>query len=366
MGAETAGWKWTWSDEFDGGQVDASVWGYETGYVRNNEDQYYSNRLENSRTDNGHLLIQALRDNWSGHAYTSASRTTRGKKSWRYGRFEIRARIDIRLGSWPAWWWLPDAGGWPKGGEIDMMEFYRGKCLFNVMDGNQKWTSITREAADLGGSRWSEAFHVWTMEWDSTRIDLSLDGKLINHYAVSLADGSGPDGANPFRRAGYMILNQALGGDNGGDPTGTSFPVEMRVDWLRVHEWTTGPSHGLQVMDGAGSGVYLDGTKASITAAFPPVGQVFNGWVVETGSAAALADAASSSTLVTMPASDVMVRATYRSGSTSISAGGNPVFRRSGPTTKRHSAYSADGKKIPSPPRSGTRKVSISQIDIFN
>ena len=57
-----AGWKFAWSDEFDGPAVDSSVWGYETGYVRNQEVQYYSRRTENSRIVDGKLLIEALRD----------------------------------------------------------------------------------------------------------------------------------------------------------------------------------------------------------------------------------------------------------------------------------------------------------------
>lgn len=104
---------------------------------KQNEAQYYSTRIENSRIDNGHALIDARKDNWNGHTYTSASRTTKGKKTFLYGRFSLRAKIDVRSGSWPAWWWLPETGGWPIGGEIDMMEYYQWKLLFNVMDGSK-------------------------------------------------------------------------------------------------------------------------------------------------------------------------------------------------------------------------------------
>ncbi|MEO7426542.1 MAG: family 16 glycosylhydrolase [Fibrobacteria bacterium] len=322
--AGAAGWKLAWSEEFNAQAVDASVWGFENGYLRNNEAQYYSNRSENSRSDGGTLLIRALRDDWNGHAYTSASRTTRGRKSWQYGRFEIRAKIDVRAGSWPAWWWLPDAGGWPRGGEIDMMEFYQSKCLFNVMDGNQKWTSPTRSLSSLGGARWAEAFHVWTMEWDSTRIDLSLDGTLINHYPLAQADGTGPNGSNPFRHPGYMILNQAIGGDNGGNPAATEFPVDLRVDWVRIHAWTQGPSHTLTVTEGTGGGEYLEGTEASVTAHMPPAGQVFDKWVLVSGSVV-LDDASAASARLTMPATDIGVKATYKAGSVAILPGRSRV-----------------------------------------
>jgi beta-glucanase (GH16 family) len=310
--ALVGGWKFSWSDEFSGPAIDTSVWGYESGYsIRNQELENYTNRPENSRIDNGNLLIQALRDNWNGHEYSSASRRTMKKKSWLYGKFEMRAQIDIRLGSWPAWWWLPNIGGWPKGGEIDMMEFYQGKCLFNVMDGNGKWQSPTRTVASLGGSRWADNFHVWTWEWDSTRIDLSLDGVLINHYPVANADGTGPGGANPFRQPGYMLVNQAIGGINGGDPSGTAFPINYRIDWIRVHSWSNDTAYSLLVNGGVGSGPYLPGTRASITALTPPVGQVFDKWVISSG-APAIDSMNAASAVLTMPAGDVSVTAAYK------------------------------------------------------
>ena len=221
-----------WSDEFDvDGLPDSKNWGYEKGCsVRNNELQYYAEaREENSRVEDGFLIIEARKESMNGCNYTSANLRTMGKRSFKYGLFEIRAKIDIRKGSWPAWWWLPNSGGWPRGGEIDMMEFYSGKCLFNVMDGNQRWTSKTKTV----DGKWAEEFHVWTWEWDSLKIDLWLDGVLMNHYPVANADGTGPGGENPFRRPGYMLVNQAIGGNNGGDPSGTTFPVQYIVDYVR-------------------------------------------------------------------------------------------------------------------------------------
>jgi beta-glucanase (GH16 family) len=320
--AADAGWKLAWSEEFDGPAIDASVWGFETGYVRNQELQYYANRAENSRIDGGRLLIEARRDGWNGHAYTSASLTTRGRKSWRYGRFEMRARIDARPGSWPAWWWLPDAGGWPKGGEIDMMEAYRGECLFNVMDGNGNWSSPARTVAALGGDRWAGGFHTWAMEWDSARIDLFLDGALMNHYPLAQAEGTGPGGSNPFRHPGYLIVNQAIGGTQGGDPSATEFPVLFRVDWIRVHAWTRGPAHELTVQGGAGSGTYAEGALASVSAGLPPPGQVFDHWAVIEGGAE-LEDAEAEDTRLLMGPADARVAAVFKPGVIALRATGS-------------------------------------------
>ena len=310
--ALTGGWQFSWSDEFNGPAIDTSVWGYESGYsIRNQELENYTNRPENSRIDNGNLLIQALRDNWNGHEYSSASRRTMNRKSWLYGKFEMRAQIDVRQGSWPAWWWLPNTGGWPKGGEIDMMEFYQGKCLFNVMDGNGKWQSPTRTVSSLGGSLWADNFHVWTWEWDSTKIDLSLDGTMINHYSLLSADGTGPNGVNPFRRPGYMLINQAIGGTNGGDPSGTAFPVNYRIDWIRVHTWSDATAYTLTVNGGVGGGPYVPGTSASITALMPASGQLFDKWVIVSGDPA-IDDLSAASATLTMPSADATVTATYK------------------------------------------------------
>jgi beta-glucanase (GH16 family) len=228
-----------WSDEFDvDGLPNSANWGYEEGCsVRNKELQNYMKaRIENSHIENGVLTIEARKETKGSCNYTSANLVSNGKRSFKYGLFEMRAKIDIRSGSWPAWWWLPNSGGWPKGGEIDMMEFYQGKGLLNVMDGNQKWTSKTQAVSSLGGSAWADTFHIWTWEWDSTKIDLWLDGKLMNHYLLSNADGTGPNGENPFRRPGYMLVNQAIGGNNGGDPSGTTFPIKYQVDYIRCFQ----------------------------------------------------------------------------------------------------------------------------------
>ena len=305
------GWKLAWSDEFNGTAIDKNNWLFDTGYIRNNELQYYTERAENARIDKGNLLIQARKDNWGGHAYTSASLKTRWMKSWKYGRFELRAKIDIRLGSWPAFWWMADSTLWPKSGEIDMMEFYRGQLLFNVMDGNGKWYSPRKQVADLGGDRWAKEFHTWTMEWDSLRIDLSLDGVLINHFPMQQADGTGTGKSNPFRHYGYVVLNQAIGGNQGGDPSGTAFPVELRVDYIRVHDWAPGTGRTLTVTGGGGSGTYVAGAPASLSAGLAPAGQVFDRWVVTSGTATVENPTAPETRLV-MPAGNVAVKATYK------------------------------------------------------
>jgi beta-glucanase (GH16 family) len=133
---------------------------------------------------------------------------------------------------------LGTGGEWPDGGEIDMMEFYRGVLLANVAWGSGRrweptWDSV-RTPIDTLGPGWSEQFHVWRMDWDREAIRLYVDDRLLNETALS--DTVNPAGVNPFHAPQYMLLNLAVGGTNGGDPSQTAFPARVEVDYVRVFE----------------------------------------------------------------------------------------------------------------------------------
>jgi len=248
------GWKLVWHDEFNkNGAPDPANWDYERGFVRNDELQWY--QPENAFCTNGLLVIEARREHqpnpqfipgsrdWRTSRewmeYTSASLTSHRLREFKHGRFELRARIDTRLGSWPAFWTLGATPGihWPACGEIDIMEFYTGTVLANFgygLDRKTKWFAVRKPITELGGEAWSREFHIWAMEWDERKIDLLLDGQLMNHLDLATADNA--DGGNPFHRPVYFILNQAIGGNCGGDPSPTKFPVRFEVDWVRVYQ----------------------------------------------------------------------------------------------------------------------------------
>lgn len=234
-----------WSDEFNyEGLPDPAFWNYEQGMVRNNEAQYYTvARPENVDVRNGLLTITARRENYDAAQYTSVSMHTRDKLSWTYGRFEIRAKIDTRAGLWPAFWML-GPGKWPEGGEIDIMEYYNGKILANVAwkannddAWSAAWDSSTRELRRLRFQHddWDDRFHVFRMDWDANEIRLYVDNIFMN--STKLDSVANPDGSNPFRgKPFYLLVNLAIGGNNGGDPSGTAFPATYQVDYVRVYQ----------------------------------------------------------------------------------------------------------------------------------
>jgi beta-glucanase (GH16 family) len=248
------GYTLVWADEFDrDGAPDPANWTYERGFVRNQELQWY--QPENARVDHGQLVIEGRRErqanpNYQLNAttwqrsrefaeYTSASLTTRGLHAWQYGRFEMRARIDTRAGLWPAFWTLGVSGPWPANGEVDVMEYYRGLLLANVAwasaeRGRAVWADTRRPVASFRDPDWSSRFHVWRMDWDEDRIQLFVDDERLNDVDLSKTIDRDGSGTNPFHQPHYIILNLAVGGTSGGDPSTTAFPARFEVDYVRV------------------------------------------------------------------------------------------------------------------------------------
>jgi beta-glucanase (GH16 family) len=249
-----------WSDEFNqDGRPDTSKWHYEQGFVRNHELQWY--QPENAWCEGGKLIIEARKEqrpnpnfqegsrDWKKSRnlieYTSACLLTRRKTSWQYGRFVMRGKIDVRSGLWPAWWTLGVSRRWPANGEIDIMEFYRGQLLANIAclnrDGySAKWFGKRYRTDSMGGKAWADQFHVWRMDWSDREISLFLDDQLLNRVFVDSLYNRDGSGFNPFRQPHFMLLNLAIGGDNGGDPVGTSFPNRFEVDYVRVYQRKSG------------------------------------------------------------------------------------------------------------------------------
>jgi beta-glucanase (GH16 family) len=250
------GWKLVWADEFNKkGRPDPASWQFETGFVRNHELQWY--QPENARCEKGLLLIEAKKENrpnptyqasstdWKDSRptieYTAASLNTSGRHQWQYGRFEMRGRIDARPGLWPAFWTLGVEKPWPSNGEIDIMEYYQGKILANVASGTDKpytakWHSETKPVASFADPAWAKKFHVWRMDWDATAVRLYVDDLLLNETLLSQTVNQDGTNFNPLRQPHYVLLNLALGGDNGGPLADTTLPSRYEIDYVRVYQ----------------------------------------------------------------------------------------------------------------------------------
>jgi beta-glucanase (GH16 family) len=245
------GWTLTWSDEFnapDGSPVDASKWVRESGGNGwgNQELEYYTTRPDNAFQQGGNLVIKAIQEKYTGkdgvmRDYTSARLKTLGKFSQTYGRFEARIKIPQGQGIWPAFWMLGDdiaTLGWPKCGEIDIMENI-GKEPTQVHGtihgpGYSGDKGIGSPFALADNARFADDFHIYAVEWEPKAIRFYVDDHLYaTRTPAELPKGTKWVYNHPF----FMLLNVAVGGSWPGDPDATiQFPQTMLVDYVRVYK----------------------------------------------------------------------------------------------------------------------------------
>jgi beta-glucanase (GH16 family) len=254
-------WRQVWGDEFDyTGAPDPSKWGYEIGYIRNNEAQYYTDRPENVRVENGVLVIEARKESYSGYGYTSASIHTLSTDrqtvlfSTTCGRLEIRAKLPSTLRSWAAFWtlgtdtWTPE-GTWPDSGEIDVLEYLThtpqsvfANLHYKGADGTHK--SASGDYNVQRDDRWDAPmlhtdFHTFRIDWHADRIEWYIDDRKYHEVSLASLAVSG----SPFNSPHYLILNLAVGGDWGGmSGIASDFTTDQfLVDYVRVYHLTPVP-----------------------------------------------------------------------------------------------------------------------------
>ncbi len=234
------GMELVWSDEFDGTELNEEDWNYELGTGINGwgnfEAQHY--RKENTSLVEGNLVIEAKRELFSSSLYTSSRLSTQGKREFKYGRIDVRAAMPFGNGMWPAIWMLgANFGevGWPKCGEIDIMEMFGAQGNNKVL-GTVHWDNAG-DYANFGGSttlglgNLKDEYHVYSIAWDEELIRWYFDDQQF--HAIDIT----PEELSEFREEFFMIINLAIGGDKGaGDPANTSFPQWMIVDYVRVFQ----------------------------------------------------------------------------------------------------------------------------------
>ena len=235
-----------WNDEFDeDGPPNASRWRYDTGGHGwgNQELQFYTvARSKNVRVEDGRLIIEAHREPWQGRDYTSTRLLSR--QEWTYGRFEARAILPSGRGTWPAIWMLPDLdqyGGWPRAGEIDIMEhvgFDPDQVHSTVHTDAYNHTKGTQRGASIAVPTARSEFNVYAVEWTPSEIRGYVnETQYFTFRNERLTNPEADESEWPFDHPFHLIFNIAVGGSWGGqrgvDPD--IWPQRMQVDYVRVY-----------------------------------------------------------------------------------------------------------------------------------
>lgn len=240
-----------WEDDFNENELNSNNWRYATGYIRNNELQYYTNNSKNIYIENSNLVIKAIKENVNGFKngeptvfnWTSASIETAKRKEFQYGRFEAKMKIPQTIGSFPAFWTLgntydyvySDSGNlgnlgepWAYCGEIDIMEHKMGKpyttagSIYDIGSGDTDIGRVDAHEIDFN------EYHVYALEWTPDKIEFYVDDILISSHLIS-------ENMYMFRMPHFLILNLAIGSSGGGTPPSDVNEYVVFIDWVRVY-----------------------------------------------------------------------------------------------------------------------------------
>jgi beta-glucanase (GH16 family) len=237
---EREGWTLVWQDEFSGEEIDTTKWVFDTGGHGwgNNEWQFYSDRPENARVEDGMLVIEVREEYFVRRNYTSARIKTQGLHAWTYGRFEARMRLPYGNGIWPAFWMLGvdiQEVGWPRSGEIDIMEYIgrEPNRLYGTVHGpGYSGGGGVGHYHNLPAGTLNDDFHTFAIEWEPAEIRWYVDDVQFFKITPSALPGEWVYD-HPF----FLIINLAIGGNWPGYPDeSTVFPQFLYVDYVRVYQ----------------------------------------------------------------------------------------------------------------------------------
>lgn len=238
-------YKLVWSDEFNGNELDTSIWNYNYGNGDNvagwgnNELEYYTDDKANVKVQNGSLIITARAEkdeNGKTTRYTSGRLNTSGKASFKYGKMEARIKVPSVKGLWPAFWMLGqnEPKGWPYCGEIDILEtwntlqFAQGTVHWEnelLKPGRDTYNAFSTQMKDK--TQW----HIYGMNWNEKKIEFTLDNKVYGTYNLKGSDKS------ELKKEFYFIINCAVGGNLAYFAPDEDFQsADMMIDYVRVYQ----------------------------------------------------------------------------------------------------------------------------------
>ena len=246
---EQSKWNLVWQEDFNGNELNQKNWSYEKhdpGWV-NNELQEYTDSKENAFVKDGNLVLKAIKTQKDGKDYyTSGKISTQDKKTFKYGKFEIRAKALKGQGLWPALWMMPNNeslyGQWPKCGEIDMMEILGNepnKLYGTIHYGDPHEEKQGTYVLDKG--TFADDYHIYGVEWIPGEIRWYIDGILYytaNDWFTMVEGGDEVAFPAPFDQEFYMQCNLAVGGSWPGNPDETTDfdNAEFKVDYIKAYQ----------------------------------------------------------------------------------------------------------------------------------
>jgi beta-glucanase (GH16 family) len=275
-----------WSDDFSGKSLDTKKWNYELhdpGWV-NNELQSYTNSSDNVYVSDGNLVIQPIKtkDESSGKAtYTSGRVNTKDKVDFKYGKVEVRAKLPKGQGIWPAIWMMPTDeslyGGWPKCGEVDIMELLGNNPskVYQTLHYGKSSTDVQSQGSKtLSTGDFTTDYHVFSVEWEPGKMSFYVDGELTKtetKWYTGTEDVGIITYPAPFDQDFYVILNIAVGGNWPGNPDDTTdfTKAKMLVDYVKIYqkasynENVTMPETTLTLRDPDVNGNYINNSDFS-------------------------------------------------------------------------------------------------------
>ncbi|HEX5553655.1 MAG TPA: family 16 glycosylhydrolase, partial [Chitinophagaceae bacterium] len=235
-------WKMVWQDEFSkDGKPDSSKWTF-AGRGRSDWNCYCADNDSTAWVNDGKLYLSGILSKEASDTakYQTGCISTKGKFSFKYGKLEVRAKLPRGQGTWPAIWLLPATnahGGWPAGGEIDVMEHLNFDSIFYQTIHSAYIDKLHHQddPKHHGTATFKVGqFNVFGMQWSPDRIDLLINGKKTFSYPRIESDTTKTQW--PFDQPFYILLDQALGGNWPGQVNKNDLPAKMVVDWVRVYQ----------------------------------------------------------------------------------------------------------------------------------
>lgn len=190
----------------------------EQGNNYNNELQYY--RPDNLNVNNGFLEIEAKKENFENHQYTSGQITTKGKFEFLYGKIIFKTKPVSGQGLLSAVWLLPaDDSLLP---EIDIIEVLGNKS-------DQMWTGVhyldstSKKRSNFVNYMSNRDFSTYELDWEKDEIRCYVNNQLIFQSTVDV----------PNKKM-YLIIDLAVGGDWPKNPDDSIFPTKFLIDYIII------------------------------------------------------------------------------------------------------------------------------------